>query len=182
LVIAGDSCEEVTQLLSEVERRLAIRPRPAIAADYQALDEIIEGSSWGLPEDDRIHALAIDLVSQSILSGGILFPCQSIFSNSTSREMFRAVERPLSIDQCDSLYRTRPFLMIEGRGVIVKKTMTSSQRAMMSGLAQVVLRINSSAPIHYLSDEEVEYSTRTITSRYLEKAVAHAVPMDTSVA
>jgi rhamnose utilization protein RhaD (predicted bifunctional aldolase and dehydrogenase) len=182
LVIAGDSCEEVTQLLSEVERRLAIRPRPAIAADYQALDEIIEGSSWGLPEDDRIHALAIDLVSQSILSGGILFPCQSIFSNSTSREMFRAVERPLSIDQCDSLYRTRPFLMIEGRGVIIKKTMTSSQRAMMSGLAQVVLRINSSAPIHYLSDEEVEYSARTITSRYLDKAVANAVPMDTSVA
>jgi hypothetical protein len=96
--------------------------------------------------------------------------------------MFRAVECPLSIDQCDSLYRTRPFLMIEGRGVIVKKTMTSSQRAMMTGLAQVVLRINSSAPIHYLSDEEVEYSARTITSRYLDKAVANAVPMDTSVA
>ena len=42
LVIAGDSCEEVTQLLSEVERRLAIRPRPANAADYQTLNEITE--------------------------------------------------------------------------------------------------------------------------------------------
>jgi rhamnose utilization protein RhaD (predicted bifunctional aldolase and dehydrogenase) len=182
LVIAGANCEEVTQLLSEVERRLAIRPRPTVAADYQRLDQIIEGSSWGLPEDDGIHALAIDLVSQAILSGGILFPCQSIFCNSTSREMFQAVQCPLSIDQCDSLYRARPFLMIEGRGVIVKKTMTSSQRAMMSGLAQVVQRINSSAPIHYLSDQEVEYSARTIASRYLEKAVANAVPMDTSAA
>jgi rhamnose utilization protein RhaD (predicted bifunctional aldolase and dehydrogenase) len=182
LVIAGASCEEVTQLLSEVERRLAIRPRPAMAADYQALDEIVDGSSWGLPDDEIVHALAIDVASQAILSGGILFPCQSMFSNSTSREMFQAVQYPCSMDQCDRLYRTRPFLMIEGRGVIVNKTMNSSQLAMMSGLAQVVQRINSSAPIHYLSDEEVEYSARTIASRYMEKAVRNAVPMDTSVA
>jgi rhamnose utilization protein RhaD (predicted bifunctional aldolase and dehydrogenase) len=179
LVIAGDSCEHVTHLLSQVERRLALRPRTANPPDYHALDEVSEGSSWALPEDDGIHALAIDLASQAILSGGILFPCQSIFSNWTSREMFQAVPWPFSIDQCESLYGTRSFLMIAGRGVIVKKTMTPSQRAMMSGLAQVVQRINSAAPIHYLSDEEVEYS-RTMATRYLEKA--DAVPMDSSVA
>ena len=183
LVIAGASCEEVTQLLSEVERRLAIRPRTATAADYQALDELVDGSSWGLPDDDAVHALGIDVASQAILSGGILFPCQSMFSNSTSREIFQAVQYPCSMDQCDRLYRTRPFLMIEGRGVIIKKTMNSSQLAMMSGLAQVVQRINSSVPIHYLSDEEVEYSARTIAPRYMEKAVAdHPVPMGSSAA
>lgn len=181
LVIAGDSCEDVTTLLSQVERRLAIRPRPAKSADYDALDELTKDSSWGCPEDDGIHALAIDLASQAILSGGILFPCQSIFSNSTSPETFQAVQCP-SIEQCESLYRARPFLMIKGRGVIVRKTMTSSQRAMMSGLAQVVQRINSSAPIHYLSDEEVEYSARTIASRYSQKSDADAVPIHTSVA
>jgi len=182
LVIAGNSCEEVTQLLAEVERRLAIRPRPANTANCEALEQIAENSTWGLPEDHNIHALATDLASQTILSGGILFPCQSIFSNAISPEMFRAVPWPFSIDQYENLYRTRPFLMIQGRGVIVKKTMTSCQRAIMSGLAQVVQRINSSAPIHYLSDEEVEYSARTITSRYLEKAGAEAVPVDTSAA
>jgi hypothetical protein len=72
--------------------------------------------------------------------------------------------------------------MIEGRGVIIKKTMTSSQRAMMSGLVQVVQRINSSAPIHYLSHDEVEYSARTIASRYMEKVGTNTVPMDASVA
>ncbi|MGH9516777.1 MAG: class II aldolase/adducin family protein [Terriglobales bacterium] len=182
LVIAGDSCDEVTELLWDVERKLAIHPRPAMTADYETLDEIIDDSSWGFPEDQAIHALATDFASQAILSGGILFPCQSMFSNSTSREMFQAVQCPLSIDECESLYRTRPFLMIEGRGVIVKKTMSSSQRAMMSGLAHVVQRINSSAPIHYLSDEEVEYSARTIASRYLEKSIVNAVPVDTSAA
>jgi ribulose-5-phosphate 4-epimerase/fuculose-1-phosphate aldolase len=182
LVIAGESCEEVTHLLSEVERRLAIRPRAANDPDYEALDQIIEASSWELPEDHAVHSLAIDRASQAILSGGILFPCQSMFSNSTSREMFQAVSCPLSIVECEGLYPVRPFLMIDGRGVIIQKTMTSSQRAMMSGLAQVVQRINSSAPIHYLSDEEVEYSARTIASRYLEKAGANPLRMDTSVA
>ena len=182
LVIAGDRCEEVAHLLSEVERRLAIPPRPAKFADYQALDQIIESSSWELPEDEGVHALALDLESQAVLSGGILFPCQSMFSNSTSREIFLAVPCPVSMDQCEDLYRTRPFLMIQGRGVIVKKAMTPSQRAMMSGLAQVVQRISSSAPIHYLSDQEVEYSARSIVPKYLEKAAANAVALDTSVA
>jgi rhamnose utilization protein RhaD (predicted bifunctional aldolase and dehydrogenase) len=182
LVIAGDSCEEVTHLLSEVERRLAIHPRAAKAADYHTIEQIIERSSWELPEDDGVHALAIDRASQVVLSGGILFPCQSMFSNSTSREMFQAISCPFSMDECESLLLLRPFLMIDGRGVIVQKTMTSSQRAMLSGLARVVQRINPLAPIHYLSDEEVEYSARTIASRYLEKAGANAVPMDTSLA
>jgi rhamnose utilization protein RhaD (predicted bifunctional aldolase and dehydrogenase) len=182
LVIAGDSCDEVAHLLSDVERRLEIPPRARNAPNYRALEAIVEGSSWALPEDNGVHALALDPTSQAIVSGGILFPCQSMFSNSTSQEIFEAVPSPLSIGECESLYGTRPFLMIEGRGVIVKRTMSSSQRAIMSGLAQVVQRINSSAPIHYLSDEEVEYSARTIASRYLEKTRAGAVPMDTSAA
>jgi hypothetical protein len=45
---------------------------------------------------------------------------------------------------------------------------------MMGGLAQVVQRINSSAPIHYLTNDEVEYSVRTIASRY--NASAEPVP------
>lgn len=182
LVIAADTCEEVTRLLSDVERRLAIRPRLANAPDCDALGKIAEDSTWRLPEDDNIHALATDRASQCILAGGILFPCQSILSNSISPEMFRAVPWHFSSEQYDNFYRTRPFLMIEGRGVIVKKDINSSQRAIMSGLAQVVQRINTSAPIHYLSDEQVEYSARTIASRYLEKACANAAPMDTSVA
>lgn len=66
--------------------------------------------------------------------------------------------------------------------MIVRKTMTSSQRAMMSGLAQVVQRINSSAPIHYLSDEQVEYSARTIASKYQGKTSSAPPQMDSPAA
>jgi hypothetical protein len=47
--------------------------------------------------------------------------------------------------------------------------MSIAQRAMMSGLARVIRRISSSAPIHYLTDEEVANSS-AIASRYLELA------------
>jgi rhamnose utilization protein RhaD (predicted bifunctional aldolase and dehydrogenase) len=170
LVIAGEDCEAVENLLSQVEKRLTICPRTSDNADYDTLYQIAERSSWDLPDDNSVHALATDPTSQAILSGGILFPCQSMFSNSSEAELFRAVPCPDSRDECESYYRTRPFLMIEGRGVVVKKDMTRSQRAMMSGLAQVVQRINSSAPIHYLTNDEVEYSVRTIASRYNSSA------------
>jgi rhamnose utilization protein RhaD (predicted bifunctional aldolase and dehydrogenase) len=166
LVIAGENCESVADLLSEVEQRLAICPRQADTADYLVLDELTERSSWALPKDNDLHALATDTASQAILSGGILFPCQSLFSNLSATGLFRAIPCPDSKEQCESRYHMRPFLIIEGRGVIVRRTMTRSQSAMMSGLAQVVQRINSSAPIHYLTDEEVAYSARTIASRY----------------
>ena len=165
LVIAGDDCDAVEDLLFQVEQRLAISPRPANMPDYCALDEIAGSSSWNFPEDDDVHALGTDPTSRAILSGGILYPCQSIFSNLSSRGLFHAIPCPASKDQCESRYHARPFLIIEGRGVIVRRTMTACQRAIMSGLAHVVQRINSSAPVRYLSEEETSHSARTI-SRY----------------
>jgi rhamnose utilization protein RhaD (predicted bifunctional aldolase and dehydrogenase) len=58
LVVAGDDCGAVENLLSEVERRLSIRPRQAPPADYAALVEIADGSAWEVPEDNAVHALA----------------------------------------------------------------------------------------------------------------------------
>lgn len=172
LVIGGDDCGAVEHLLSQVQQRLAICPRQADRTDYSALNEIVDGSSWDLPEDDEVHALGTDAISRAVLSGGLLYPCQSIFSNSSTPWLFRSVPCTNLKDQWESQYRTRPFLIIEGRGVIVRSTMTPAQRAMMSGLAQVIQRISSSAPLRYLTDDEVANSSCTIASRYLELANA----------
>jgi rhamnose utilization protein RhaD (predicted bifunctional aldolase and dehydrogenase) len=172
LVIGGDDCGAVERLLSQVQQRLAICPRQADPTDYAALKEIVDGSSWDLPDDDKVHALGTDAISRAVLSGGFLYPCQSIFSNSSTPYLFRSVPCPNPKDQWESRYRTRPLLIIEGRGVIVRSTMTPVQRAMMSGLAQVIQRISSSAPLRYLTDDEVANSSSTIASRYLELANA----------
>jgi rhamnose utilization protein RhaD (predicted bifunctional aldolase and dehydrogenase) len=169
LVLGGDDCGAVEDLLSQVRRRLANCPRQAHPTDYGALAEIVDGSSWSLPEDDEVHALATDGISRGILSGGLLYPCQSIFSFSRTPTLFRSIPSPGSKEQMESRYRTRPFLIIDGCGVIFRRTMSIAQRAMMSGLARVIRRISSSAPIRYLTDEEIANSS-VIASRYLELA------------
>src|SRR4029077_3882453 len=172
LVIGGNDCGAVEDLLSEVEHRVAICPRQADPTDYAALAEITDGSSWDLPDDDEVHALGTDAISRAVLSGGLLYPCQSIFSTSSTPGLLRSVPCPDPRDPWESRYSTRPFLIIEGCGVIVRRTTTPVERAMISGLAQVIQRVSSSALLRYLTEAEVANSSSMIASRYRELANA----------
>ncbi|MGA8620387.1 MAG: class II aldolase/adducin family protein [Candidatus Sulfotelmatobacter sp.] len=169
LVLGGDDCGAVEDLLFEVRRRLAISPRQANPTNYAVLAEIAGGSSWDLPDDDEVHALATDPISREVLSGGLLYPCQSIISSSSTPTLFRSVRCPDLKNQSESRYCSRPFLIIDGCGVVFSRSMSIAQRAMMSGLVRVIQRISSSTSIRYLADEEVA-SSSVIASRYCELA------------
>jgi rhamnose utilization protein RhaD (predicted bifunctional aldolase and dehydrogenase) len=166
LVIGGADCRAVEDLLSEVRRRLTIPARHAHPADYAVLAEIADRWSWDLPDDDDVHALGTDPVSRMILSGGLLYPCQAIFSNASSAKVFRSVSGDW--EECD--HRARPFSIIEERGVIFSRTMTRAERAMISGLAQVVQRIAADAPLRYLTEADVSEIANNLTHRYRELA------------
>jgi hypothetical protein len=166
LVIGGDDCSSVEGLMSEVGQRLAICPRSAQPADYDSLAEIADDLAWDLPNDDQVHALGTDAISRAVLSRGILYPCQAMLSNSNTPALFESIPCPARRNQWESRYSSRPFLIIEGRGVIVSKTMTRAERKMISGLAQVVQRISSSAALHYLTEVEVADGSVEIASRY----------------
>ena len=165
LVIGGDDCGGVEDLLSQVQQRLALCLRPADPIDYAALVEMANGSAWSLPDDNEIHMLGTDAISRGILASGFLYPCQLIFSTSSPPTPFRSVLYRAPKDQWESQYGDQQFLIIQRYGVLVRKTMTPAQLAMMSGLAQVIRRINSCAPIRYLTDEEIKNSS-SIIPRY----------------
>jgi rhamnose utilization protein RhaD (predicted bifunctional aldolase and dehydrogenase) len=174
LVIAAENCRAAEHLLSEVGRRLALSPRLAYPADYAVLAEASAGSPWDVPYDDAVHALATDPVSRAILAGGLLYPCQAIFSNSSTPALFRSIA---CLDACSdspnqwsARYRNRPLLLIEGRGVLTSRSMTPAECAMIGGLAQVVQRIPASAPIRYLTDPEIANSSSAVAYRYRELA------------
>jgi hypothetical protein len=61
-------------------------------------------------------------------------------------------------------------LLIEGRGVLINRSTTSAECAMISGLAQVMQRIPASAPIRYLTDAEIATSSSAVAYRYRELA------------
>src|SRR5215471_7196476 len=84
LVVGGDDAESAGNLLAEVRKQLAVCPRKAHPADYAVLWETSAGSPWETPDDDQVHALATDEASRKILMGGLLYPCQAIFSGSAA--------------------------------------------------------------------------------------------------
>jgi len=169
LVLGGENCKAAEDLLNEIERRLTIAPREAHPADYALLAELAGDSPWALPGDDAIHALATDPVSRKVLEGGFLYPCQAMFSDARTRELFHAAPAPVPTA---AEFTSRPFLMIEGRGVILRRTMTQAEIAMLSGLAQVVQRVGPSAPLRYLTEDELAASSSTAAYRYRELANA----------
>jgi rhamnose utilization protein RhaD (predicted bifunctional aldolase and dehydrogenase) len=170
LVIGGQDCNVVEHLLIELERRLAVCPRRPHEADYAALSELCQDSSWDLPDDDHVHALGTDAISQAILSGGLLYPCQAIFSKSSTPDLFRPIPYPDPGDESLSQYRNRPFLIIGGRGVLVSRIITPAELAMIGGLAQIVQRVNASAPLRYLSKAEIATGCSMKDCRYGELA------------
>jgi rhamnose utilization protein RhaD (predicted bifunctional aldolase and dehydrogenase) len=172
LVIGGEDCRAVEDLLCEVRRRLAIPARLAHPADCGVLADIADRWSWDLPDDDDVHALGTDSISRTILSGGLLYPCQAIFSKASSADLFRSVPSADPGGREEGQYRTRPFLIIQERGVIFSEAMPLAERAMISGLAQVVQRITANAPIRYLTAAEVSDISSILAYRYRELANA----------
>jgi rhamnose utilization protein RhaD (predicted bifunctional aldolase and dehydrogenase) len=172
LVLCADDVETLEALLADVRRRLSIPPREPLPADYDALFKISKQSPWDLPGDDGLHALGTDSTSRAILAGGLLYPCQAIFSDSTTPEMFRPIPLPDPCDQWQHRYKNRPFLIIEGRGVIVSRTIAPAELAMISGLAQVVQRLSATAPLRYLTEAEVAGIPGHVAYRYRELASA----------
>ncbi len=172
LVLGGDDCSAVENLLSDVQRRLTLCPRQARPADYAVLTDLADRLSWDLPNDDQVHVLGTDAVSRAVLSGGLLYPCQAIFSNPNApAALFHSV-RYSDWREVESRHCTRPFLIIEDHGLIFNKTATPAQRVMIRGLAHVVHRISASAPIRYLTEDEVPNCSGATACRYRERSNA----------
>ncbi len=170
LVVGASDCAAAEALLWEVERRVAVTPRRAPKADHAALERMIQGSGWQMAANVTVHALATDPVSARILSGGLLYPCQAIFSNCSSPALFRSVPCPSPGESSESCYGGRPFLFVQGCGVVLSRTVGAAEAAILNGLAQVVRRIPADAPLRYLTDVEIADGLNLETYRYREIA------------
>ncbi len=169
LVVGGENARSVNALLSDVERRLDIRPRAARSADHETLAKLTVNSLWRLPDDEEIHSLATDPLSQRIVSRGILYPCQAIFSGSEGLETFLAIDKRSAVEFRES---QRPFLFLDGCGVLVSRLAGAPAIAMLAGLAQVASRLGGSASIRYLTDAEVSRLSPEAANRYRKLANA----------
>ena len=153
LVVHGDTCAEVRRLLDFVEDRLALSPAEAPEPNYDLLACIAGRSGWSVPDHSTVHSLATDRNSRSIVAAGVLFPCQAIFSAGIAAVLPSCEEAAVHL-QSES--PQRPFFLVEGCGVIVNESMTRADMEMLVGLAEIVRRIDRSAPLRYLSEAELQ--------------------------
>lgn len=155
LVVCGDDCDSVDSLLGDVRRRLACHPRAVPTPKLSVLERIQRFSHWRLPDSETLHTFGTDAVSHRIIKRGILYPCQAIFLRPTPA-LF-TIHQGLSevTSQVHTLDASSPFIAIEGRGVLINQKITAAEYAVLSGLAEVVRRIESGAPLEYLKDHEV---------------------------
>lgn len=155
LVICGEDCNAVEELLCEVESRLAIVPRRAPIARRGLLEQLACMSPWRLPEREALHALGTDAAARRILRGGVLYPCQAIFLGQPAPMMPCSVPVSDVRDGVGGQYVHRPFLIVEGSGVMLSQKITRAELAVLSGLVEVVQRIGPSAPVRYLTPSDV---------------------------
>jgi hypothetical protein len=164
LVVCGETCDAAQALLSEVERRLKIEPRPSPAPDLALLNELKRAGRWQIPELSRLHALATDPLSQQILAGGFLYPCQAMFLPATCPAHY--------VPNCAPQNGGDHFWIVDGAGVLIHEDISRAELEMLIGLAEVVGRIDPETPLSYLTDPQVEHVLSKEASQYLQ--LAHA--------
>jgi ribulose-5-phosphate 4-epimerase/fuculose-1-phosphate aldolase len=170
LVICGNEPDAVEQLLYEVIGRVLVPPRGSYPHDDVVLRAMSLNSDWTLPEDERIHTLGTDPISRRILAGGILYPCQAIFSDISVRNPFLPSSDLDSCCDSETLCSDQPFRILEDHGVLVSEAISAAALAMLCGLAEVLLRLHPSAPVRYLTELEIAAIPRETVHRYRELA------------
>jgi rhamnose utilization protein RhaD (predicted bifunctional aldolase and dehydrogenase) len=176
LVVCGHDCYAAEELLCEVERRLAITPRRFPKPDTTVLAMIARFSGWQFADNDSLHALGTDAVSRKILKGGVLYPCQAIFLGQTMPLLPPAVVISKFKVSSSGKDGTPLFVAVERSGVVLNEKMTSAERATLVGLVQVTLRTHESAPLRYLSGEEIAGVLSNGAHGYKEVAVREEGP------
>jgi rhamnose utilization protein RhaD (predicted bifunctional aldolase and dehydrogenase) len=157
LIVSADTCGRVAALLQEVENRLALAPRAAPGFDGKYLLNLANGSGWRLPEQTRLHALATDPVSRSILSKGILHPVQAVsLGGFSSWTPFYSGLYSEAAKRLNEPSGSQKFRIVENKGILLSERITISEIEMLIGLVEIVQRIDSSAPIRYLSHADLQ--------------------------
>jgi rhamnose utilization protein RhaD (predicted bifunctional aldolase and dehydrogenase) len=149
LVVCGDDSESAQALLEDVERRVAIEPRPTQEPKWGALARVTGADGWELPADVGVHALGTDAVARRIVTDGVLYPCQAIFLTPQAAVVSEGA------GETDLRGTNEPFVIVEDVGVVTRDPLNPAASASLSGLAQVARRLPASAPIQYLREDQV---------------------------
>ncbi len=156
LVVCGEDCDSVEDLLFEVEWRLTVTPRFAPPPRRDLRQNLQALSGWRLAQSESLQALGTDVTSRRIMQRGVLYPCQGLFLGRTLPHIRCSRCGSEMRDQIRKMGESHPFVIVEGGGVLISDRITAAEWATLDGFARVLRRIDESASLRYLTDEEVD--------------------------
>ena len=118
--------------------------------------------------DETVHALGTDPTSMAFLSGGVIYPCQAIFLGPTVHSWSRGEWMNADRLALGAPSATTQFLVFEDGGLLVDDQITPSAEATLSGLAQVLVRVEQAACLRFLTNTEVHKLLTEDNYRYRE--------------
>jgi rhamnose utilization protein RhaD (predicted bifunctional aldolase and dehydrogenase) len=156
LLVGAEDCAAAEALVGEVERRLHLQSRPALAGGLTALQAACRGTDYRPASDATCHRLATDARSLAIVTAGSLYPDHVVFLGPAMRALKRGETVGDVVAVSEAAHVPSPVaLLVPGVGAIVRSDIQSGADAMLVCLALVAERLPVEAKISYLpADEE----------------------------
>ncbi len=152
VVVAGADCQSALDRLFKIEKYLSLPMRATVPADIQELKSRIKSSKgWRLPNHINIHALALDEVTRALVTMAPLYPDHVVYLEKAAPLLQPGQSMKMAVRQ----FKSAPFLVIPGEGVLVSETITPGAEAMLHCLALVGGRLPSSSGLVHLTSSEV---------------------------
>ncbi|AUC98830.1 class II aldolase [Bradyrhizobium sp. SK17] len=171
LVVGATTCEAAEAMVADVEQRLALMPREALAADSDALRSICAGTDYRVPSDPRCHGIATDRHNLAVATGGSLYPDHVVFLGRAMPTLGHGGSlRAADLKKTDA--PPPVAVLIPGIGSVIRKDASAGAEAMLSCLALVTCRLPPNAPIHYLTEQNENALLNWDAERYRQQLTA----------
>lgn len=142
LIVAADNVAEAEALLARVVAALSL-PTTRATPDLDALARLAT-PDWTVPPGDAaIHQVALDPDRLAQATGGSLYPDHVIFCGIGAL----SAETPPTDPE-------PPFVLISGKGALMRKSASASAEALMNCLGDVLMRVPATAQLAYLTLEQ----------------------------
>jgi rhamnose utilization protein RhaD (predicted bifunctional aldolase and dehydrogenase) len=173
LVVGADTSDAAEALVAEVESRLMLEPRDALAADDEALRDVCAGTDYRLPKDPRGHSVAIDRYSRAIATGGSLYPDHVVFLGPGLPILERQENLHVVSARAKANGLPPPVaVLVPGIGSVIRKDASSGAEVMLTCLALVTCRLPVNAEIIYLTAENEQALLNWDAERYRQQLTA----------
>lgn len=155
IIVAGDTVEETYALMMDVHERLRIDPSAPVAPDLTALASLTEGSGYTLPDYALLHQLALDPARLKQATGGSLYPDHVIFCGIGATALLDGETPDQAAAKLVNAGAPAPaFLIVPGKGVVVRRDASEANHALIRCLVDVLLRVPADADLNYLTDAQ----------------------------